>query len=409
MSSEAKPSVLVVGAGPTGLTLAAALAQSGVKVRIIDKGSQRSDRSKALGVQAGTLECLEKYFGRSLASQMIDSGHPARKVTFHVGKKSSVQVDLSAIPSTYNFILILEQSETERILEELLNSHGISVQRNYELTSVQEQGNGVLSQVRLPSGEIERIESDFVVGCDGAHSRVRHELEIPFAGGSYTGDFILADVTLQWPWEYGGVRTFIERAGIMACFPMRGQRQYRIIVIKSNPTENQSEITLEEFRKNVSLLSPEPIQIESSSWLTRFPVHHRMTDRFRKGRIFLAGDAAHIHSPVGGQGMNTGIQDALNLGNRLVQVLVKGADPSFLDGYEANRRPIARQVLKGTDFVSRFGVLSQNTIVLRLREMVLPLLLRSSSVQKKVATAVSQVNVARREISQWNAQPPSSD
>jgi 3-(3-hydroxy-phenyl)propionate hydroxylase len=184
----------------------------------------------------------------------------------------------------------------------------------------------------------------------------------------------------------------------MACCPMRGAQRYRIIIIKGRPPGDNNEVRLEELLNNVSSLSLEPIKISDVSWLTRFSIHHRMTEHFQKGAVFLAGDAAHIHSPVGGQGMNTGIQDALNLAHRFARVLLGGASRSDLRSYEKDRIPVARRILKGTDIVSRFGVLQRNSLALHLRETFLPILLRSRLVQERVATAVSQVKIARGEI-----------
>src|SRR5665213_1213708 len=240
----------------------------------------------------------------------------------HIEGHELVSIDLSTIPSVYNYILVLAQSETERILEEYLNSFGAKVERGVELMALLNEHDQVTSTLLGPNGNEEILCSPFVIGCDGAHSEVRHALKSEFAGGAYHGDFILGDVQLNWPWTYDGVHAFISKRGIVAAFPLKGNKNYRLILVpkNSNTPNANGEIKLDEFRKILDGLSLGKIGVDEASWMTRFRVSHRMVRSFQQGRVFLAGDAAHIHSPAGGQGMNTGIQDAVNLAWKLALV-----------------------------------------------------------------------------------------
>jgi 2-polyprenyl-6-methoxyphenol hydroxylase-like FAD-dependent oxidoreductase len=334
---------------------------------------------------------------------MIQAGRPTQEAWLHLNDGPPIKVDLSTIASYYNFILILEQSETERILEEYLKSFSVAVERETEFISTEERASSVLSKIKLPSGETQEITSDFVIGCDGAHSSVRHLLKTPFEGGAYTGDFILGDVKLDWQWPYDSVQTFVSKRGVIASFPMRGERRYRLILIPREEVSNdlKREITLEEFQSILTELSNNQIKVLNATWLTRFSVHHRIVQSFQKGRIFLAGDAAHIHSPAGGQGMNTGIQDALNLGFKLQRVLSGKSPLSELQKYEKERLPVARGVLRGTDFVFKMALLPENPAVGLIRRSILPKLVKTKWIQRRVVSAISEMSIAKKEIERY--------
>jgi len=394
--------VLVVGAGPTGLTAAAILAKLGVRVRVVEKSTQRSDKSKALAVQAGTLECLGAAFGSALVNSLIAAGRPTQAVNIHVDDMAPRRVVFQSIPSQYNYILILAQPETERILEQHLNSLGVQVERGVELTALQnsiEQVTGILTTSEGTSA----ITAKFVIGADGAHSEVRHAIRGEFEGGAYPGDFILGDVLLKWPWPYGEVHTFVTEPGVVAAFPLKDERRYRLILIPKGAKEALSAaIQLPEFQKILDELTFGQVHVESSVWLTRFRISHRMVREFHKGRVCLAGDAAHIHSPAGGQGMNTGIQDALNLGYKLKAIL-SGASIDRLQSYDDERMPVARNILRGTDFFSRLMLLPENPLTGFFRRHVFGRIAAVPPVQKRMLRAISQVDIARREIAGYDS------
>jgi 3-(3-hydroxy-phenyl)propionate hydroxylase len=400
MSTRGEWDVLVVGAGPTGLALAASLAQQNVRCRVIDRAAGPSARSKAIGVQAGTLEALAACFGGSLVDAMLQAGAEARDAYFHIGQRPGIHLDLGLVPSRYNFVLVLAQSETERLLAAVMAHGGCEVDWRRELVSLAQDESKVTARLRDAAGNVEEVTARYVVGCDGAHSVVRRELKIPFAGASYRGDFILGDVVLRWPWPYDTVRLCLSERGFLGCFPMRGvEGFYRLILVSdADRSATTPEISPLEFREIVAGRSPVPIEILKYDWLTRFNLHHRAAKRFRVGRVFLAGDAAHIHSPVGGQGMNTGIQDALNLAHKLAGVLGDRLPPDALARYESDRIPVARRVLRRTDRAFRAVLASRPTRWRRLAWWLAGHATASRWTQRKLARVMSQVDVARREI-----------
>lgn len=406
MNNSKNTQVLVVGAGPTGLAAAASLLQLGISVRVIDRDLARSDKSKALGVQAGTLECLERSLGPSISKRMIAAGRPVHEAHIHFDEREPITINFKTIPSKYNYILILAQSETERILEEFLAANGLRVERDTELLSLEQTETQVTSRVRRGNGEEETIASNFVMGCDGSHSAVRHLLDLPFEGGTYDGDFILGDVKLKWQWGYDSIRNFMTKHGVVASFPLKGENNYRLILIPKGlePNVTGNDISLDKFRELTSQLSGGRIQVESATWLSRFRVHRRMVNHFQKNRVFLSGDAAHIHSPAGGQGMNTGIQDALNLAHKLNAYFRGKISFLNLSDYEAERMPVAKAVLRSTDFFSRMMLMPDNFVTENLRRYVLPRIVSSKMVQRKVTAAISEMGFANREIARYQSE-----
>jgi 2-polyprenyl-6-methoxyphenol hydroxylase-like FAD-dependent oxidoreductase len=393
----ANTEVLIVGAGPTGLAAACELTRWGVKVRIIDKNQGRSVNSKALGVHAGTLECLEESFGKEFSQRMVDAGFPVKGVHLSVYGTTNVHVDLSQIPSKYNFVLVLAQSETEKFLEEYLNKQVVAVERSNELIATKEENGKVVSLIRDPTGKELEVESDFVIGADGAHSVVRHSLGLAFEGSSYPQEFVLGDVEIEWDWPFGDLRGFMTKHGLLACFPMDPKGIYRLVFINPNKMASTDEVTLSDFISDVELICPGLMKIKKEIWLSRFRVHHRCVNHLQQGRIFIAGDAAHIHSPIGGQGMNTGIQDSISLSAKLALVLRKNAPLSLLENYEKERLPVAKNVLRITDLATRFGLSGGNILTRAVKTVALPLM-NIEVLQKEVVREMSQVDVARADI-----------
>jgi 2-polyprenyl-6-methoxyphenol hydroxylase-like FAD-dependent oxidoreductase len=371
--------VLVVGAGPTGLMVANELARHGVQPRIIDRGPAPATTSRALVVQPRTLEIFDDI---GVIDQAIAAGNPATDLTITFANKAVGLEIADALTGAENYtaypaLRTLSQQDTERILTELLSRQGVDVERGQALTDLTQDGEAVTTSVRGEDGSIDTVRCRWVIGCDGAHSAVRKAAGIPFAGSTYRDEFIMADAELDWRLPHGGLYGFPSPAGIFAAFSMPGENRYRIFGNfppgPEGPSAEYSEPTHEEFQAMVDARVPFPAKVIKEHWVTRYRVHSRSVPRYRDGRVFLVGDAAHVHSPAGAQGMNTGIQDAYNLAWKLALVERGIADDSLLDSYQAERHPVGVQLLKTTDRL--FAVLGgQNPLARLARGRVAPLL-----------------------------------
>jgi 2-polyprenyl-6-methoxyphenol hydroxylase-like FAD-dependent oxidoreductase len=395
--------VLVVGAGPTGLLVANELARHGIRPRIMDRGPAPATTSRALVVQPRTLEVFDDI---GVIDQAVAAGNPALSLTIAF-EKSAVEMDIAdqlTGPQNYTAypaLRTLSQQDTERILTELLSKQGIEVERGRALTDLTQDGEAVTVSLRGEDGSVETLRCRWVIGCDGAHSAVRKAAGIPFAGSTYRDEFIMADAELDWKLPHGGLYGFPSPAGIFAAFSMPGENRYRIFGNfppgPEGPSAEYSEPSHEEFQAMVDERVPFPAKVVKEHWVTRYRVHSRTVPRYREGRVFLVGDAAHVHSPAGAQGMNTGIQDAYNLAWKLASVECGTADESLLDTYQAERHPVGVQLLKTTDRL--FSVLGgQNPMARVARGRVAPLLARvlltRPWVLRRAVGLVAQLRVA---------------
>ncbi len=347
--------VLIVGAGPTGLTLAAQLHTFGTRFRIIDRLLDRAHESRALAVQARSLEVLQSL---GLGEALVARGRTSTRLMIHFDHHKAVKVQLGsigAVDTRFPFILFVSQAETEAVLEEYLASSGVAVERGVELIDFQLNDGGVDCVLRHHYGQEEQVCASYLVGCDGAHSTVRRGAGIPFEGGQYPQDFVLGDVEIAGPLELDTVHSFPGEGGFAIFFPLGRPATWRVIAMQDKNKDAEqdvslpSELSLEELQAIIDRPTGGSLRLHDPAWLTRFHLHHRQAEHYRAGRIFLAGDAAHIHSPAGGQGMNTGIQDAWNLGWKLALVARGVADDRLLDSYEAERWPVGRFLLGFTD------------------------------------------------------------
>jgi 2-polyprenyl-6-methoxyphenol hydroxylase-like FAD-dependent oxidoreductase len=374
--------VLIVGAGPTGLALAAQLRTFGTRFRIIDRLADRGRESRALGVQARTLEVLQSL---GLGEALVARGSTSTMLALHLDGRRVAEVRLGEIgaPDTrFPFILFVSQAETEALLTERLAAAGVAVERGVELTGVEAGDADVRCVLRHADGREERVRARYLVGCDGAHSTVRRSAGIAFEGGSYPQEFVLGDVEADGPLVPGAINSFAGR-GVAMFFPLGRPATWRVIAMGpeevdraagSGSAGGASELSLPELQGIVDAPTGGAIRVRDPVWLTCFRLHHRQTARYREGRLFLAGDAAHIHSPVGAQGMNTGIQDAWNLGWKLALVARGAADPRLLDSYEAERWPVGRLLLRYTDrvFATFTRAMSSGAVAGWARRVVVP-------------------------------------
>ena len=349
--------VLIVGAGPTGLALAAQLQRFGTQYRIVDRSLDQAHESRALGVQARTLELLDTI---GLADLMVKQGRTGTRAVIHAGARpiANVQVgELDGLDTRYPFILLLSQATTEQVLGDYLRSYDVIIERGTELIAFTTGDADVGCVLRGPNGSEEHVRARYVVGCDGAHSAVRRGSGVAFDGGSYPQTFALGDVEASGPLESGAVNAFVGDGGITILFPLGKPTTWRVIAVSATLADDprgdtgalESELSLADLQSLVDVPAQGSVRLRDPAWLTRFHLHHRQVAHYRVGHVFLAGDAAHIHSPVGAQGMNTGIQDAWNLGWKLGLVLRGVADDNLLDTYESERWPVGRFLLRYTD------------------------------------------------------------
>ena len=364
--------VLIVGAGPVGLLLASLLAREGVDVCIIDRMRERTEFCKALGVTARTLEVFDDL---GVAGDAIEAGVWLKGVAFF---KDGVQGEIVTLPAfgplPYG-ALSLAQSETERILEGALGRHGPRVQYGWVLDDLTDTHDRVEVRLQSRDGKRHEMVCRWLVGCDGAHSRVRSSIGMPFEGGQFPQTFALADLDVDWSLPRGLMyRLHISGAArTLAAIPIQGSaRRYRLSTmlpddLATNETAGEKAPDFDTIERYMRPLLPEGTKLSSMRWSSVYRVSHRIVPRYRKGRVFLAGDAAHIHPPIGGQGMNTGLQDAHNLAWKLAMVLQGRAAPSLLDSYSTERHPVGLDVVRDTHAAMN-EVLAQRARLPGLRE-----------------------------------------
>jgi 2-polyprenyl-6-methoxyphenol hydroxylase-like FAD-dependent oxidoreductase len=382
---------LIAGAGPTGLTAAAELLRHGLSVRLIEKQPTPSLLSRAIGVQARTLEILDDM---GAATQLLEAGVRIHGTTLYSGREPIAQVGFDELESRFPFVLAVPQSETERVLAELVERRGGSVERGVELLGFSEEDEAVRAEVRHADGRLERVEASWLLGCDGAHSVARKQLGLGFEGNAFPDAFLLADVILDWELPRDRVAAFFSPDGILACFPLPPEeRRWRLVA--NHAGEGQEAPTLEDFRKLVAARAGFPASLSEATWLASFRINTRQVARYRKGRVFLAGDAAHIHSPVGGQGMNTGIQDAHNLAWKLAHVTRGMSPPSLLDSYHDERHRVGRTLLRGTELATRAGTL-RRPVARAIRDQVARYLSSLEVVQRRIARTVAELSISYR-------------
>ena len=339
--------VLVVGAGPTGLTLAASLIARGVRTTVVDRLAAGANTSRAAVVNARTLEVLE---GLDVARRLVKEGVHAPRFSIRDGSRTLIPIDFSVLPTDYAYSLMLPQCTTEQLLLDRLVELGGTVTRPKTLTAIEQDADGVTAT--FDDGEV--IRARYAVGADGIRSVVREQAGIGFRGGQYEESFTLADVRLRGEAPVDEVILFWATAGLTVVAPLPGG-VHRIVAPVSDAPEVPSAQFIQQLLDTRGLGTGRMV-VTDVVWGSRFRIHHRVADTFRAGRLLLAGDAAHVHSPAGGQGMNLGIQDAVALSAGLVDVLDGGPD-TLLDEYSAARRPIARQVVALTDRLTRLATL----------------------------------------------------
>lgn len=391
--------VLIVGAGPTGLALANQLARHGVDFIIIDKREGTTPHSKAIGVQARTLEIYDQM---GIANDLIAKGWHADKVRLVGGGEVRGELDLQSLGegmSPFPFLLIVEQGLHEALLYDHLRSLGGDVRWLTEMESFSQTDESVTATF-VHDGVISEISAKYLVGCDGAHSAVRHGLGLKFEGSTFERLFYVADVEIDWAFSHDALHVNLGDDTLTAFFPMVGENRWRIVgTFPEGHNKEADEIAFDEIEQQVSADTSLKFDITKIHWSSVYKVHSRAVERFSSGRCFVAGDAAHIHTPAGAQGMNTGIQDGYNLAWKLAEVIKNGAGRSLLETYNEERLPNAKRLLQTTDRLFDFAA-SEEWLVSFLRKNVFPyvanIALSFDAVKRIVFPLVSEIGINYR-------------
>jgi 2-polyprenyl-6-methoxyphenol hydroxylase-like FAD-dependent oxidoreductase len=424
MSDTASLDALIVGAGPTGLTLAGVLLRRGLRIRVVDSALASTSFSKAIGIQTRSMETFDLL---GLAETFVAEGLPISHASFASAGREIGQVSFDSLNTRFPFILTLPQSDTERILAGWVARLGGRIERGVTLETFTQpaapnvpsvSAAPIVATLRHLDGASERVDAAWLIGCDGAHSRVRHLVGATFRGSAYPETFALADVRLAWALPPDRARIFFHPEGLLAAFPLPGDR-YRLIMdtgrgprALAGASADVAEDVAEGAAEGATSHPPAPTlddvavilrrragdsgaQLSDPRWLASFRVHARSVNHTRFGHVLLVGDAAHIHSPAGGQGMNTGIQDALNLGWKLALVQRGLAHNALLDSYERERHPIAQAVIRETGALLRAATL-RNPLLRRARDGAFTLATAQPIVERRLVRQIAEVTINYR-------------
>jgi len=392
--------VLIVGGGPTGLMLANQLGRRGIRAMIVDRHSGPAQQSRAMVVHARTLEIYSKL---GIADRALELGLRGNGANMWVEGKRTARIPLGDIGkslSPFPFVLMLGQDDNERIMGERLRRWGMAVQWNTELVAFEQAPDQVTATLKARDGSTRKVVAAYIAGCDGGHSTVRELSGITFPGAPYEHVFFVADTVATGPMIPGELNIYLWRDGFHLFFPMRGTDRWRVIGILPRPLRGRDDLGFEETIPSIRHEAGAGLSFKACSWFSTYRIHHRCAERFRKGRCFLLGDAAHVHSPAGGQGMNTGLQDAYNLAWKLALVVEGRANAALLDTYEAERIPVAHRLLRTTDrlFVlavsdSRVAALFRTRIVARVAAFAMTI----ERVRNLAFRTISQIGIRYRE------------
>ncbi len=387
--------VLIIGAGPTGLMAACQLRRQGIEPLIIDKKEGPVQESKAVVLHARSIEIYDQL---GIANDALLKGEIVEKVQVIVKGKKVQEIPLQKIgegASPFPFLLILEQSKNEELLYTHLQKLGGEVEWQTEMISIlQEEATTIVGVKR--GKETYDIKADFVIAADGAFSSVREALEIPFLANKYEQSFFLADTALNWKWGTDAFSIYISGQTFMALFPMQGKERFRVIGALPQEYKEQDPASFEELHPLIEKQLEIPVQFTDTSWFSVYRLRHRCLEKFRNGAVFFAGDAAHIHSPAGGHGMNTGLQDAYNLAWKIAMTVKGTGSDNLLHTYEQERLPFAKHLIASTDKL--FGMLTSGNwfhraFRLTILPFFLPVFIYFKKYRKRVFRALSQIGI----------------
>jgi len=393
MSKHTNVPVVIVGAGPTGVMLAIELARRGIEVRVLDKQSTRSPETRAIGIHARTLEVFHQL---GLVEEFLTLGHRVDGMTVHTRARRRTRVSFGQLDSPYPFVLMISQHQTQRILDQRLERLGIAIERGVAVFDLDQSGDEVdLTTQSKDQSRQETFTAEWVVGCDGAHSIVRRRLGVPFAGDDYGQDWLMSEVNIDPSIERGRFHVFSFTDTPMVAFPLPAERWRLILPQVPNRAGEREAPDMDEIERLATTRGPAGLKLTDPTLLAAFRCYRRSTSIMRNGRVLVAGDAAHIHSPAGGQGMNTGLHDAFNLGWKLALVAAGQSSPWLLDTYQNERLPIAAGVLAFTHNLVRIFTISSPR-QRWLRDHLLPIAMAVPAAEHRYSRRLSQISHAYR-------------
>ncbi|MDI9818493.1 MULTISPECIES: FAD-dependent monooxygenase [unclassified Legionella] len=381
--------VLVVGAGPVGLFCANELIRHGLNCRIIDKKTTLSDKSKALGIHIRTLDVMADC---GFIDQVLTQGHQVDGALFKVEDKQLADISFAALKANYPFLIDLPQDQTEQILNQGLLNKGLTVEWQTELTSIEQTTNNITALIKHNNGNVEKVTASWIIACDGSHSTLRELVGAKFIGDNYKQTWWLADLFIDWHLPQNKMIIYVSKEGPVACFPI-GEKRYRLVMTApeelSGKTPALTEIE-QVFRKRCG---DEKATLSNPLWISQFGINHRQIDNYRHNQVFFAGDAAHVHSPMGGQGLNTGIQDIYNLVWKLALVKKGIAKNNLLDSYQLERHPVGKEVLKKTGIMTHM-ILLKNPLLIRLRNHLVKWLTSFATLRELIAGDLAELRIS---------------
>jgi 2-polyprenyl-6-methoxyphenol hydroxylase-like FAD-dependent oxidoreductase len=394
MNENLKP-VLIAGAGPTGMMAAIELSRFNIPVRLIEKKAEPETTSRAIGVQARTLELLEQ---RGLASSLVKLGNPGFAFSNYGDGKRIFRLEFDRISSKYNYLLFVSQAETENVLREALDKAGVMIERNLTFLALgqADRDTKLTAVLQHRDGSLEQFECSYLIDAEGAHSTARGTVGLHFEGKSLIEDYALGDLHVDGDLVETDFHIFSSEHGFISLFPMGGRR-FRLMA--SNPISEPSQGTgpsLEELQQIYDQRAHIPARFRDMSWSSWFRINSRMVNRLQVGRVFLGGDSAHIHSPAGAQGMNTGMQDMINLCWKLAMVMKGQAKPELLETYSKDRVPVIQNVLKKTESTTH-AIGSESPLVRSVFNYIAPWLVGMENIQHNAAEHLSQLALNYRE------------
>ncbi|HEX7251769.1 MAG TPA: FAD-dependent monooxygenase [Thermoanaerobaculia bacterium] len=407
--------VLIVGAGPTGLMLANQLGRRGIRAEIIDRHDGPAQQTRALGVQARTLDI---YAHLGIDKKAIEWGKKGVGADMWARGKRAAHVPFNAIGmdlTPYPYLLILGQDDNEKLMGEALRQWNLPIGWKTELVALAQENDRVRATLKQPDGTSREITAAWVAGCDGARSSVREMNGIDFVGAPYEHVFFVADTEMTGPMVADEMNIYLWRGGFHLFFPLRGTDHWRLVGILPKSMRARDDLTLDDVIPSIKEEAGAALTVRGCRWFSTYRIHHRRAAQFRRGRCFVLGDAAHVHSPVGAQGMNTGLQDAYNLAWKLGLVVSGRADTALLDSYERERLPVAERLLSTTD--SLFSIIVSDTTLAGLfRRYVMPRMLavamKIDRVRKTFFRSIAQLGIRYRRSAlsvtpqQWPEEAP---